>query len=71
MKKFLFLSLTALFVSYAYYVYASSPSARTNTGCVGKNVKECQVWYVNAEGGVGMILEEGRNIGTIIPEPNE
>ena len=71
MKKFLFLSLIALCASYVYYVYASSPTALAKSGCIGKEVWECQVWYVNAEGGIGMILEEGRNVGIIIPEPND
>lgn len=70
MNKFLF--LVALCASYACYVYASSITPNTNPGCIGKEVKECQVWYVNADGTVGMLLEEGQNIGIVLPEkPNE
>lgn len=69
MKKYLILSIVALCASYAYYVYASTPTSRANPGCIGKHIKECQVWYVNAEGGVGMILEEGRNESYVDEEP--
>lgn len=72
MKKFLFLSLVALCASYACYVYASSLTPKVNSGCTGENVKECQVWYVDADGTVGMLLEKGRNITVVLPEkPNE
>ena len=71
MKKFLFLSLVALCASYACYVYASSLTPKANPGCTGEDVKACQVWYVNADGTVGMLLEKGQNITIVLPEPYE
>lgn len=72
MKKLFFLSLVALCASYAYYVYASSITPNVKSGCIGEEVKECQVWYVNADGTVGMLLEEGQNVTIVLPEkPNE
>ena len=71
MKKFLFLSLVALCASCACYVYASSLTPKANTGCIGNDVKECQVWYVDNEGRVGILLEEGRNLGIVLPEDPE
>lgn len=70
MKKIVFVTLFSVGLVYAYNVFATSNLARMDNGCDSSNTYECEVWYVTPEG-KGMILEKGKNIAYIDPNPGD